>query len=431
MGLSHPKSQALLERAQQVMPGGVNSPVRAFKAVGGTPLFIAEANGAYLTDVDGNRYVDLVGTWGPAVLGHANEAVVDAICEAAQRGTSFGAPTEAEVTMAEVVRELFPSIEMMRMVSSGTEATMSAIRLARGASKRDGIVKFEGCYHGHVDSLLVKAGSGAASFGEPDSGGVPADLAKHTLTLAFNDAKALRELFAEKGEDIACIILEAITGNMGVILPSSEFMEALEEIRASYGTLIIFDEVMTGFRAHLGGAQAYLDFKPDLTCLGKVVGGGLPVGVYGGRKDLMHHISPLGVVYQAGTLSGNPLATAAGITTLNILKQPGFFEKIASITAQIETGLKQLIAEGQHTAVVQRAGTMLTLFFSDKPVMNFDDAKACDHQRFARFHQVMIREGVYLPPSGYEACFVSAMHGPEEVDHILRAAKIALAESAE
>jgi glutamate-1-semialdehyde 2,1-aminomutase len=431
MGLSHPKSQALLERAQQVMPGGVNSPVRAFKAVGGTSLFIAEANGAYLTDVDGNRYVDLVGTWGPAVLGHAHEAVVEAICNAAQRGTSFGAPTEAEVTMAEVVRELFPSIEMMRMVSSGTEATMSAIRLARGATQRDGIVKFEGCYHGHVDSLLVKAGSGAASFGEPDSDGVPADLAKHTLTLAFNDANGLRELFASKGDEIACVILEAITGNMGVILPTPEFMEALEEVRSQYGALIIFDEVMTGFRADLGGAQAYLNFKPDLTCLGKVVGGGLPVGVYGGRKDLMHHISPLGVVYQAGTLSGNPLATAAGITTLNILKQPGFFEKIAETTAKIENGLKQLIAEGNYQAVVQRAGIMLTLFFSDKPVMNFDDAKACDHQRFARFHQIMLREGVYLPPSGYEACFVSAMHGPEEIDHILRAANIALAESAE
>ena len=431
MGLSHPKSQALLERAQLVMPGGVNSPVRAFKAVGGTPLFIAEANGAYLTDVDGHRYVDLVGTWGPAILGHAHEDVVAAICQAAQRGTSFGAPTEAEVTMAEVVKEIFPSIEMMRMVSSGTEATMSAIRLARGATQRDGIVKFEGCYHGHVDSLLVKAGSGAASFGEPDSGGVPADLARHTLTLAFNDAQGLRALFAEKGETISCVILEAITGNMGVILPTPDFMEALNEVREQYGALIIFDEVMTGFRAHLGGAQAYLDFKPDLTCLGKVVGGGLPVGVYGGRKDLMQHISPLGVVYQAGTLSGNPLATAAGITTLNILKQPGFFEKIDATTAAIEQGLNEAIKEGQHRAVVQRAGTMITLFFSDRPVMNFEDAKNCDHARFARFHQIMLREGVYLPPSGYEACFVSAMHGDTEVNHIIRAAKIALVESAE
>ena len=429
MGLSHPKSQALLERARQVMPGGVNSPVRAFRAVGGSPLFIAEANGAYLTDVDGERYVDLVGTWGPAILGHAHEQVVSAICNAARKGTSFGAPTEAEVTMAELVREFFPSIEMMRMVSSGTEATMSAIRLARGATGRDGVVKFEGCYHGHVDSLLVKAGSGAASFGEPDSGGVPADFAKHTHTLAFNDAEGLRQLFAERGDKLSCIILEAITGNMGVILPTQEFLTALEEVRERHGALIIFDEVMTGFRAHRGGAQAYLSFKPDLTCLGKVVGGGLPVGVYGGRADLMHHISPLGVVYQAGTLSGNPLATAAGITTLNLLKAPGFFEKIEATTRAIEEGLNQAIQDGGHQAVVQRAGTMITLFFSDRPVMNFDDAKACDHERFGRFHQVMLREGVYLPPSGYEACFVSAMHGEKEVDHIIRAAKIALVES--
>jgi glutamate-1-semialdehyde 2,1-aminomutase len=412
------------------MPGGVNSPVRAFRAVGGTPLFIASAHGAYLTDVDGNRYVDLVGTWGPAILGHARQEVVDAICDAAQRGTSFGAPTEAEVTMAELVQEFFPSIEMMRMVSSGTEATMSAIRLARGATKRDGIVKFEGCYHGHVDSLLVKAGSGAASFGEPDSGGVPADFARHTHTLPFNNAAGLRQLFAERGEDLSCVILEAITGNMGVISPSDDFLDALREVREQYGALIIFDEVMTGFRAHRGGAQAYLNFTPDLTCLGKVVGGGLPVGVYGGRADLMRHISPLGVVYQAGTLSGNPLATAAGITTLNILKRSGFFEEIDATSAQIEEGLNSIIQEDGHTAVVQRAGTMLTLFFSDRPVTNFDDAQACDHERFGRFHQSMLREGVYLPPSGYEACFVSAMHGPQEVEHILRAARVALKESA-
>ena len=429
MGQSHPKSQMLLARAQQVMPGGVNSPVRAFRAVGGTPLFIASANGAYLTDVDGNRYVDLVGTWGPAILGHARQEVVEAICDAAHRGTSFGAPTEAEVTMAEAVQEFFPSIEMMRMVSSGTEATMSAIRLARGATKRDGLVKFEGCYHGHVDSLLVKAGSGAASFGEPDSSGVPADFARHTYTLPFNDAEGLRQLFEERGEELSCVILEAITGNMGVILPSDEFLTALKEVREQYGALIIFDEVMTGFRVHRGGAQAYLNFTPDLTCLGKVVGGGLPVGVYGGRADLMHHISPLGTVYQAGTLSGNPLATAAGITTLNILKRPGFFDAVDATAAQLEEGLKSIIQEDGYTAVVQRAGTMLTLFFSDRPVMNFNDAQSCDHERFGRFHQIMLREGVYLPPSGYEACFISAMHGPHEVECILRAAQIALKES--
>lgn len=430
MGRSYPNSQALLERAERLMPGGVNSPVRAFRSVGGSPLFIAEAKGAYLTDVDGNRYVDLVGTWGPAILGHAREEVIEAICAAAQKGTSFGAPTAAEVTMAERVQAFFPSMEMMRMVSSGTEATMSALRLARGATGRDGIVKFEGCYHGHADSLLVKAGSGAASFGVPDSAGIPADLAKHTYTLAFNDGDGLRALFEAHGAALSCVILEAITGNMGLIMPSDDFLAALREVRARYGALIIFDEVMTGFRVHRGGAQAYLGFDPDLTCLGKVVGGGLPVGVYGGRADLMRHISPLGPVYQAGTLSGNPLATAAGVKTLELLGREGLFEGVDQVSGQIEDGLNQLIQEGGHEAVVQRAGTMLTLFFSASPVMNFEDAKACDHARFGRFHRAMIEEGVYLPPSGYEACFVSAAHGEREVEHILRAAKTSLERSA-
>jgi glutamate-1-semialdehyde 2,1-aminomutase len=408
------------------MPGGVNSPVRAFRAVGGTPLFISEAKGAYLTDVDGHRYVDLVGTWGPAILGHARDEVIEAVCAAAQKGTSFGAPTEAEVTMAERVQQFFPSMEMMRMVSSGTEATMSALRLARGATGRDGIVKFEGCYHGHADSLLVKAGSGAASFGVPDSAGIPADLAKHTYTLPFNDPEALIALFEARGDDLACVILEAITGNMGLIKPTEAFLKALSEVRERFGALIIFDEVMTGFRVHRGGAQAYLNFDPDLTCLGKVVGGGLPVGVYGGKAQYMQHVSPLGAVYQAGTLSGNPLATAAGMKTLELLASEGLFEGIDKASAMIEDGLNALIKEGGHKAVVQRAGTMLTLFFSDKPVMNFEDAKACDHARFGRFHRAMLNEGVYLPPSGYEACFVSAAHGEAEVEHILRAAKIAL-----
>ena len=412
------------------MPGGVNSPVRAFRSVGGSPLFISEAKGAYLTDVDGNRYVDLVGTWGPAILGHARGEVIEAICEAAQKGTSFGAPTAAEVTMAERVQSFFPSMEMMRMVSSGTEATMSALRLARGATGRDGIVKFEGCYHGHADSLLVKAGSGAASFGVPDSAGIPADLAKHTYTLAFNDGDGLRALFAERGAELSCVILEAITGNMGLIMPTEDFLSALREVRERYGALIIFDEVMTGFRVHRGGAQAYLGFDPDLTCLGKVVGGGLPVGVYGGRADLMRHISPLGPVYQAGTLSGNPLATAAGVKTLELLARDGMFEGVDQISAQIEAGLNELIQAGGHEAVVQRAGTMLTLFFSASAVSNFDDAKACDHARFGRFHRVMIEEGVYLPPSGYEACFVSAAHGEREVEHIIGAARVALERSA-
>ncbi|MBM4291811.1 MAG: glutamate-1-semialdehyde-2,1-aminomutase [Deltaproteobacteria bacterium] len=431
MGLSHPKSLALLERASQLIPGGVNSPVRAFRAVGGSPVFIAEAKGAYLTDVDGHRYVDYVGTWGPAVLGHARDEITEAICAAARKGTSFGAPTEAEVTMAEAVQGFFPSMQMMRMVSSGTEATMSALRVARGVTGRDGIVKFEGCYHGHADSLLVKAGSGAASFGVPDSAGIPADLAQHTHTLAFNDADGLRALFAARGGDLACVILEAITGNMGLILPTEDFLSALREVRARHGALIIFDEVMTGFRVHRGGAQAHLGFDPDLTCLGKVVGGGLPVGVYGGRAEYMRSVSPLGPVYQAGTLSGNPLATAAGLKTLELLGREGVFEGIDAFSARLEEGLNALIREGGHRAVVQRAGTMFTLFFSDRPVMNFDDAKACDHKRFGRFHRAMLNEGIYLPPSGYEACFVSAAHGDEELARTLSAARRALASSAQ
>ncbi|MEE2644672.1 MAG: glutamate-1-semialdehyde 2,1-aminomutase [Myxococcota bacterium] len=426
MGLSHPKSQALMARAESLMPGGVNSPVRAFRSVGGQPIFIDRAEGAYLYDVDGARYVDLVGTWGPAILGHARAEVIDAVCEAARRGTSFGAPTAAEVTMAEWVQRFFPSMEMMRMVSSGTEATMSALRLARGATGRDIIVKFEGCYHGHADSLLVKAGSGAASFGVPDSGGIPADIAKHTLTLPFNDPEALEQLFAERGDQIACVIVEAITGNMGVILPSEAFQRALDEVPRRHGALLIFDEVMTGFRVNRGGAQRYLGIAPDLTCLGKVVGGGLPVGVYGGRAEYMRHISPLGAVYQAGTLSGNPLATAAGIKTLSLLSEEGTFEAVETRAAQIADGLAELVKAGGHRAVVQRAGTMFTLFFSEKPVENFEDAKNCDHERFGRFHQEMLARGVYLPPSGYEACFVSAAHGDAEIEQILQAAKVAL-----
>jgi glutamate-1-semialdehyde 2,1-aminomutase len=425
-GLSHPKSQALLARAQELMPGGVNSPVRAFRSVEGSPIFIASAQGAYLTDVDEQRYVDLVGTWGPAILGHAQGEVIESICQAAYKGTSFGAPTAAEITMAEAVQKFFPSIEMMRMVSSGTEATMSALRLARGVTGRTKIVKFEGCYHGHADSLLVKAGSGAASFGVPDSAGIPVDIAKHTLTVPFNDSQALTQLFNQHGDDIACIILEAITGNMGVILPNYDFIDTLEKIRTDHQCLIIFDEVMTGFRVHLGGAQAYLNFDPDLTCLGKVVGGGLPVGIYGGKKQYMQHISPLGKVYQAGTLSGNPLATAAGIKTLELLGRPNIFKKADQAAQAICEGLQEIIQSDGHEAIIQRAGTMFTLFFSPKVVKNFNDAQACDHARFGRYHQAMLNASIYLPPSGYEACFVSTEHGAEEVEKILTAAKQAL-----
>jgi len=419
-------SRALLERAEKVMPGGVNSPVRAFRAVGGHPPFIASAQGAWLTDVDGHRYLDYVGTWGPAILGHAHPQVVAAVCAAAGRGTSFGAPTAAEVEMAERVQRFFPSIEMMRMVSSGTEATMSAGRRARGCTGRDDIGKFEGCYHGHADGLLVKAGSGAITFGVPDSAGVPPDVAQHTYTLPYNDAEAVRALFAERGDFIACVILEPVAGNMGVIAPEPDFLAALQEVTHANGALLIFDEVMTGFRVAPGGAQELYGITPDLTCLGKVVGGGLPVGVYGGRADVMQHISPLGPVYQGGTLSGNPLATAAGLATLRILETPHLFERICATTKALCDGVEAIAHELGVAMQVQRVGTMFTLFFAESPVRDFADSTATDHARFALFHRALIREGVYLPPSGYEACFVSAEHGPHEVELTLSAVRKAL-----
>ncbi|MGB0647556.1 MAG: glutamate-1-semialdehyde 2,1-aminomutase [Bradymonadia bacterium] len=426
MSVKRERSAALLERACALMPGGVNSPVRAFRSVGGAPPFIREASGAFMVDEDGNRYLDFVGTWGPAILGHAQAEVTEAICDAARRGTSFGAPTAAEVDMAVAVREYFPSMEMMRMVSSGTEACMSALRLARGATGRDGILKFEGCYHGHADSLLVKAGSGGATFGVPDSAGVPADLAQHTYTLPFNDAQALRDMFETKGEQIACVILEAVTGNMGVIRPSDEFLDVLRTVPKAHGALVIFDEVMTGFRVHRGGAQALFGFEPDLTCLGKVVGGGLPVGVYGGRKEWMSHISPLGTVYQAGTLSGNPLATAAGLKTLELLAQEGVFEHAEKMATRLADGLRALIETHSIEACVEQVGTMLTLFFGSHLPKNFDEVAACDHERFGRFHQAMLEGGIYLPPSGYEAWFVSAAHTEADIDSALKVAGTAL-----
>ena len=419
------RSDALLTKAQALIPGGVNSPVRAFRSVGGRPPFIASAQGAYMTDVDGNEYIDYVGTWGPAILGHGQTEVVEAVCQAARAGMSFGAPSEAEVTMAEVVRRFYPSIEMMRMVSSGTEACMSAIRLARGFTGRDGIVKFDGCYHGHADSLLVKAGSGGATFGVPDSAGVPASLAAHTHTVPYNDVDALNVLFETQGDEIAGVILEPVTGNMGVIRPSAAFMTAIQTLTKRHGALLIFDEVMTGFRVARGGAQALYGIKPDLTCLGKVVGGGLPVGVYGGRADVMACISPLGSVYQAGTLSGNPLATAAGLKTLEILERPGVFERAEASAAALADGLTRLVSDCGVDAVVERVGTMLTLFFGTSLPKNFDAVAACDHERFGRFHGAMLEGGVYLPPSGYEAWFVSAAHGQAEIDSTLNVARSA------
>lgn len=420
------RSAELLQQASALMPGGVNSPVRAFRSVGGAPPFIRSAEGAWLTDEDGNRYVDLVGTWGPAILGHAHPATIEAVIAAAQHGTSFGAPTAAEVEFAEQVRAAFPSIEMMRMVSSGTEACMSAARVARGSTGRDGIVKFEGCYHGHADTFLVKAGSGLAEFGNPNSAGVPADVAKHTFTLRYNDIAALDALFAARGGEIAGVILEAVSGNMGVIVPDAAWIERLTALCKAHGALLIFDEVMTGFRVHRGGAQGLLGVDPDLTCLGKVVGGGMPVGVYGGKAEHMRKVAPLGPIYQAGTLSGNPLATAAGLATMKAFAEPGVFERAETACSAIVAGLKAAIAETKVAAVVQHVGTMFTLFFSDGPVRHFDDAAACDHERFARFHKQMLDLGVYLPPSGYEACFVSTTHGQAEVEQVVAAARTAL-----
>ena len=425
--LQRAKSAALLGQAEALMPAGVNSPVRAYRAVGGAPPFIASAHGAHLTDVDGNHFIDYVGTWGPALLGHAHPKIVAAVCAAAEKGTSFGAPTEAEVEMAAAIQQLIPSMQMMRMVSSGTEATMSALRLARGATGRDAIVKFDGCYHGHADSLLVKAGSGAASFGVPDSAGVPADLAKHTLTVPFNDPERLEALFEARGQEIACIIVEPVAGNMGCIPPTPAFLDALQKLTRAHGALLIFDEVMTGFRVDRGGAQARYGVKPDLTCLGKIVGGGLPVGVYGGRADLMRHIAPLGPVYQAGTLSGNPLATAAGLATLRLLHDTTLYDRLEETSSALCDGIRDRAAKAGVAVAVQRVGAMFTVFFAEGPVMSFDDAQATDHTRFARFHQALLANGVYFPPSGYEACFVSAAHGPTEIEQTLAAVEVALA----
>ncbi|MFN3200080.1 MAG: glutamate-1-semialdehyde 2,1-aminomutase [Bradymonadia bacterium] len=423
---SYTESANLLNRAEGLMPGGVNSPVRAFRAVGGRPPFIASAEGCRITDVDGNEYIDYVGTWGPAILGHSHPKVVDAICEAARKGTSFGAPTAREVDMAERIRDFFPGMEMLRLVNSGTEATMSALRVARGATGRNIVIKFEGCYHGHADSFLVKAGSGLATFGEPDSAGVPSALAELTLTLPFNDHEALAQAFADKGDQIACVALELVTGNMGVIEPTEAFRKALVEIPRQHGAALLIDEVMTGFRVSRGGAQGLYGIEPDLTCLGKIVGGGMPLAVYGGKAEFMRHVSPLGAVYQAGTLSGNPVATAAGMATLSLLDDPGLYPRLEKTSAELCAGLEQVFGEANVPVSVQRVGSMFTVFFTEQPVMNFSDVSAADHARFGRFHRAMLDAGIYLPPSGYEACFVSAVHGEAEIEATLAAAREAV-----
>lgn len=424
------KSRRAFERAQQLMPGGVNSPARAFGAVGGHPIFIDHAHGAYLFDIDGNRYIDYIGSWGPMILGHGHPRVVEAIQRALHRGTSFGAPTEAESDLAALLIEAVPSVEKVRLVNSGTEATMSAIRLARGCTGRNLIVKFAGNYHGHVDSLLVAAGSSAATLGVPSSPGVTPGTAQDTLVLRYNDVRGLTEAFERHGSHIAAIILEPVVGNMGVVLPAGEFLQAARRLTRQHGALLIFDEVMTGFRVAYGGAQERLGVTPDLTTLGKIIGGGLPVGAYGGKAEIMDHVLPAGKVFQAGTLSGNPLATAAGLATLRVLRDENPYPRLEELSARLAEGLEQAASEAGVPATVARCGSMLTLFFHPDPVTDWDSAAQCDTRRYAQFFWAMLERGIYLPCSQFEAWFVSAAHGQEEIDATLAAARAALAQIA-
>jgi glutamate-1-semialdehyde 2,1-aminomutase len=421
------RNEELFSRAQLCIPAGVNSPVRAFRAVGGTPPFFERAAGAYLWDAEGRRYLDYVGSWGPMVAGHTHPVVVTAVQSAAARALSFGAPTEAEVQLAETICRLVPSIEMVRLVSSGTEATMSAIRLARGFTRRNAIVKFEGCYHGHADSLLVKAGSGALTFGNPSSAGVPADTAAHTVVLPYNDVSAVRALFTARGAEIACVIVEPVAGNMNLVLPARGFLETLRDECTRHGALLIFDEVMTGFRVATGGAQQRFGITPDLTTLGKVIGGGMPVGAFGGRRDVMQQIAPLGPVYQAGTLSGNPVAVAAGLATLALVEGAGFQERLETSTRALAEGLKAEAARAGVAFSAQSIGSMFGIYFRAQPPTSFAEVMECDRERFNRFFHEMLARGVYLAPSAYEAGFVSAAHGAAEIDATLAAARAAFA----
>ncbi|OQX30514.1 MAG: glutamate-1-semialdehyde-2,1-aminomutase [Candidatus Sedimenticola endophacoides] len=420
-------SSTLFEQAQRHIPGGVNSPVRAFKGVGGDPVFIESASGAYTYGADGTRYIDYVGSWGPMVLGHAHPEVIEAVARTIRKGLSFGAPTEMETRMADKVCEILPSIDLVRMVSSGTEATMSAIRLARGYTGRDKIVKFEGCYHGHSDSLLVKAGSGMLTLGEPSSPGVPAALAEHTITLDYNDIDQVRETFERLGAQIACIIVEPVAGNMNCIPPLPGFLEGLREVCDTHGSVLIFDEVMTGFRVGLGGAQGHYGVRPDLTTLGKVIGGGMPVGAFGGRREIMEKIAPLGPVYQAGTLSGNPVAMAAGLKTLELISAPGFFEALGAKTERLVSGLTGAARAAGVPLTSNQVGGMFGIFFSDaEKVTNYAQATACDQERFKAFFHAMLEHGVYLAPSAFEAGFVSAAHSDADIQATLDAAAAAL-----
>ncbi|MEX6665341.1 glutamate-1-semialdehyde 2,1-aminomutase [Pseudomonas sp. W2-17] len=423
------RSETLFANAQKHIPGGVNSPVRAFKSVGGTPLFFKHAVGAYVTDEDDKRYVDYVGSWGPMILGHSHPDVLDAVRKQLEHGLSYGAPTAMETEMADLVCSIVPSMEMVRMVSSGTEATMSAIRLARGFTGRDSIIKFEGCYHGHSDSLLVKAGSGALTLGVPSSPGVPAAFAKHTLTLPFNDIDAVKTMLADVGQEVACIIVEPVAGNMNCVPPAPGFLQGLREACDEHGVVLIFDEVMTGFRVALGGAQAYYGVKPDLSTFGKIIGGGMPVGCFGGKREIMSHIAPLGPVYQAGTLSGNPLAMAAGLTTLRLISRPGFHDELSAFTTRLLEGLQQRADAAGIPFVTTQAGGMFGLYFSDaREIVTFQDVMTSDANRFKQFFHLMLEGGVYLAPSAFEAGFTSIAHGDAELQQTLDAAEKAFAQ---
>jgi glutamate-1-semialdehyde 2,1-aminomutase len=422
------KSRKLFRRASAVIPGGVNSPVRAFKAVGGNPLFIERAKGSKIYDVDGNSYVDYVLSWGPMILGHAHPRIVKALRKAVGAGTSYGAPTALEVELAELVLRAYPSMDKVRMVNSGTEATMSAIRVARGYTGRDKIVKFEGCYHGHADGLLVKAGSGAATFGVPDSPGVPKSYAKNTITLPYNDSGALKKTIAKEGSSIACVILEPVVGNIGCVLPKPGFLETVREMTEKFDIVLIFDEVMTGFRVSYGGAQARYGIRPDMTCLGKVIGGGLPVGAYGGRREIMAMVSPEGPVYQAGTLSGNPLAMTAGIETLKELGKKGVYREIEKKSAMLEEGLSDSAKRAGILTRFYRAGSMFCTYFTDREVFDYTTARSADSSKFSRFFAGMLRRGVNIAPSQFEAGFMSLAHTDKDIEHTVRAAYEALRE---
>ena len=420
------KSHKLFNRALHVIPGGVNSPVRACKSVGMEPVFINYANGSMVVDADGNKYIDYIGSWGPMILGHRHSSVIRALASVLNQGTSFGAPTSLEIKLAEMVIDAVPSIDMVRMVNSGTEATMSAIRLARGATGRDMIIKFDGCYHGHADSLLVEAGSGIATLGIPGSSGVPKSFVEHTMSLPYNDIECVKKVMEDKGNKIACIIVEPVAGNMGLVPPVDGFLETLKELTEKNGSLLIFDEVMTGFRVAHGGAQALYGISPDITCLGKIIGGGLPVGAYGGKREIMEHIAPQGPVYQAGTLSGNPLAMAAGIATLTQLKKPGFYNALDEKADQLATGLEKAARTAGIKTNINRVGSMIGLFFTDSDVKNFDDAKTSDLDIFSAYYKGMLEKGIYLAPSQFETIFISSAHSVKDIDATIKAAEEAL-----